>query len=92
MATSSSNASPYPVQASDPIPTVKIRRPRFGFSMRTKITFPFLVIAIALALGAAYVITNLVFDTIDSASKTSFWKVGFWQRLRWSRRSSACWR
>ena len=33
--------------------------------MRTKITFPFLVIAIALALGAAYVITNLVFDTID---------------------------
>ncbi len=43
----------------------KIRIPRVRYPLRAKITFPFLILAVGLAIGAAYVITQIVFDTID---------------------------
>ena len=44
---------------------VKNRIPRVKFPLRAKITVPFLILAVGLAIGAAYVITQIVFDTID---------------------------
>lgn len=41
------------------------RIPLVKFPLRAKITIPFLILAIGLAIGAAYVITQIVFDTID---------------------------
>ncbi|UCD42327.1 MAG: HD domain-containing protein [Chloroflexota bacterium] len=41
------------------------RIPRVRFPLRAKITVPFLILAAGLAIGAAYVITQIVFDTID---------------------------
>jgi adenylate cyclase len=41
------------------------RIPRVRFPLRAKITVPFLILAVGLAIGAAYVITQIVFDTID---------------------------
>jgi HD-GYP domain-containing protein (c-di-GMP phosphodiesterase class II) len=43
----------------------KIRLPRVRYPLRAKITVPFLILAVGLAIGAAYVITQIVFDTID---------------------------
>jgi adenylate cyclase len=43
----------------------KNRIPRVKFPLRAKITVPFLILAVGLAIGAAYVITQIVFDTID---------------------------
>jgi putative nucleotidyltransferase with HDIG domain len=43
----------------------KVRLPRVRFPLRAKITVPFLILAIGLAIGAAYVITQIIFDTID---------------------------
>lgn len=43
----------------------KVRLPRVRFPIRVKITAPFLILAIGLAIGAAYAITQVVFDTID---------------------------
>jgi len=39
--------------------------PRVRVPIRVKITLPYLVLAILLAIGAAYVITQIVFDTIE---------------------------
>ena len=39
--------------------------PRVRVPIRLKITLPYLVLAILLAIGAAYVITQIVFDTIE---------------------------
>jgi HD-GYP domain-containing protein (c-di-GMP phosphodiesterase class II) len=39
--------------------------PRVRFPIRVKITAPFLILAVGLAIGAAYAITQVVFDTID---------------------------
>lgn len=39
--------------------------PRVRVSIRLKITLPYLVLAVLLAVGAAYVITQIVFDTIE---------------------------
>src|SRR3989304_4615177 len=39
--------------------------PRVKVPLRTKITLPFLVLAVFLAIGSAYVVTQIVFDTID---------------------------
>jgi putative nucleotidyltransferase with HDIG domain len=44
---------------------VKPQIPRVKFPLRAKITVPFLILAVGLAIGAAYVITQIVFDTID---------------------------
>jgi len=43
----------------------KVRLPKVRFPLRAKITMPFLILALGLAIGAAYVITQIVFDTID---------------------------
>jgi len=43
----------------------RVRLPRVRFPIRVKITAPFLILAVGLALGAAYAITQIVFDTID---------------------------
>lgn len=42
-----------------------VRLPRVRFPLGAKITVPFLILAIGLAIGAAYVITQIIFDTID---------------------------
>ncbi|MEJ2350719.1 MAG: hypothetical protein P8Y03_13110 [Anaerolineales bacterium] len=39
--------------------------PRVRVPIRLKITIPYLILAILLATGAAYVITQIVFDTIE---------------------------
>jgi putative nucleotidyltransferase with HDIG domain len=39
--------------------------PEVRFPLRVKITLPFLILSVVLAIGAAYVITQIVFDTID---------------------------
>ncbi len=43
----------------------KVRLPQVRFPLRAKITIPFLILAVGLAIGAAYAITQIVFDTID---------------------------
>lgn len=43
----------------------ELRLPRIRFPIRAKITLPFLILAVGLAVGAAYAITQIVFDTID---------------------------
>jgi len=43
----------------------RARLPRVRFPIRVKITAPFLILAVGLAIGAAYAITQIVFDTID---------------------------
>lgn len=43
----------------------KFRLPRVRVPLRAKITLPFLILAVGLAIAAAYVITQIVFDTID---------------------------
>lgn len=43
----------------------KVRLPQVRFPLRAKITMPFLILAVGLAIGAAYAITQIVFDTID---------------------------
>lgn len=43
----------------------KVRLPQVRFPLRAKITVPFLILAVGLAIGAAYAITQIVFDTID---------------------------
>jgi putative nucleotidyltransferase with HDIG domain len=43
----------------------KVRMPGVRFPIRAKITVPFMILAIGLAIGAAYAITQIVFDTID---------------------------
>jgi len=44
---------------------VKERPPRRWLPIRVKITLPYLILALALAVGSAYVVTQIVFDTID---------------------------
>ncbi|MBK5108737.1 MAG: HAMP domain-containing protein [Anaerolineales bacterium] len=43
----------------------RVRLPRVRFPIRVKITAPFLILAVGLAIGMAYAITQVVFDTID---------------------------
>lgn len=43
----------------------RVRIPRVRFPLRAKITVPFLILAVGLAIGSAYVITQIVFDTVD---------------------------
>ena len=43
----------------------KFRLPKVRVPLRAKITLPFLILAVGLAIAAAYVITQIVFDTID---------------------------
>lgn len=43
----------------------RVRLPQVRFTLRAKITLPFLILSIGLAIAAAYVITQIVFDTID---------------------------
>ncbi len=38
---------------------------RLRIPIRAKITLPYLLLAVALALGAAYVVTQIVFDTVE---------------------------
>ncbi len=45
--------------------TIQARPPRVRFPIRIKITAPFLILAVGLAIGAAYAITQIVFDTIE---------------------------
>jgi HD-GYP domain-containing protein (c-di-GMP phosphodiesterase class II) len=46
-------------------PVVKERSPRRWLPIRVKITLPYLILALALAVGSAYVVTQIVFDSID---------------------------
>jgi putative nucleotidyltransferase with HDIG domain len=39
--------------------------PRVRFPIRTKITLPFVLLAVGLALAAAYIVSRIVFDTIN---------------------------
>jgi putative nucleotidyltransferase with HDIG domain len=39
--------------------------PRLRSTLRIKITLPFLILAFAMAAGAAYIVTQIVFDTVD---------------------------
>jgi putative nucleotidyltransferase with HDIG domain len=48
-----------------PAETPKGDLPSVRISLRVKITFPFLVLSLILAAGAAYVVTQIVFDTIE---------------------------
>lgn len=45
--------------------SAKVRLPAVRFPLRVKITLPFLILSVVLAIGAAFVITQIVFDTID---------------------------
>jgi putative nucleotidyltransferase with HDIG domain len=42
-----------------------VHLPEVRFPLRIKITLPFLILSLVLATGAAFVITQIVFDTID---------------------------
>lgn len=44
---------------------MKERPSRRWLPIRVKITLPYLILALALAVGSAYVVTQIVFDTID---------------------------
>lgn len=44
---------------------VRVDWPRFRTSLRIKITLPFLILAFAMAAGAAYIVTQIVFDSVD---------------------------
>jgi len=61
------NDSLIPETAEFPIGNERVEEhiPRVRFPLRAKITVPFLILAVGLAIGAAYVITQIVFDTID---------------------------
>jgi len=43
----------------------RVRWPRMRTTLRIKITLPFLILAFAMAAGAAYIVTQIVFDTVD---------------------------
>jgi HD-GYP domain-containing protein (c-di-GMP phosphodiesterase class II) len=69
-----------------------MKRTRSGvrIPIRVKITFPYLILAAALAIGAAYITTNIVFDTleerftnqlIESGKLASEWMVREEERL-----------
>jgi putative nucleotidyltransferase with HDIG domain len=49
---------------------------RVRIPIRAKITFPYLLLALALAVGAAYLITQIVFDTIDARFTNQLIEVG----------------
>lgn len=42
------------------------RLPRVRFPIRMKITLPYVILALLLALGAAYVITQIVVDNLET--------------------------
>ncbi|MHB8818071.1 MAG: HD domain-containing phosphohydrolase [Bellilinea sp.] len=42
-----------------------VQRPRVRFPLRAKITIPYLLLAIGLAIGAGYVVMRIVFDTTE---------------------------
>lgn len=44
---------------------LRVRWPRLLTTLRIKITLPFLILAFAMAAGAAYIVTQIVFDTVD---------------------------
>jgi len=44
---------------------LRAKRPRIRTTLRIKITLPFLILALAMAAGAAYIVTQIVFDTVD---------------------------
>ena len=50
--------------------------PKVKVALRTKITLPFLILAVFLALGSAYVVTQIVFDTIDERFKNQLIESG----------------
>jgi cell division protein FtsB len=62
---------------------VKERSPRKWLPIRVKITLPYLILALALAVGSAYVVTQIVFDTIDERFTN--------QRLRAEKLASEGW-
>jgi hypothetical protein len=43
----------------------RVKWPRLRTTLRIKITLPFMVLAFAMAAGAAYIVTQIVFDTVD---------------------------
>ena len=53
-----------------------IKLPRVKVALRTKITLPFLILAVFLAIGSAYVVTQIVFDTIDERFKNQLIESG----------------
>src|SRR3990172_11263456 len=52
--------STTPELHTSPVPRTRVR-----FPLRAKITIPYLLLAIGLAVGAAYVVMRIVFDTTD---------------------------
>ncbi|HWR66749.1 MAG TPA: HD domain-containing phosphohydrolase [Bellilinea sp.] len=53
-------SSVTPDLTSQPVPRTRVR-----FPLRAKITIPYLLLAIGLAIGAGYVVMRIVFDTTD---------------------------
>lgn len=49
---------------------------RIKLPIRTKITIPYLLLAILIAVGAAFLITNIVFDTVEERFKNQLGEVG----------------
>jgi len=47
------------------LPQIPAARTRVRFPLRAKITMPYLLLAIVLAVGAGYVVMRIVFDTTD---------------------------
>lgn len=43
----------------------RVNWPRLRASLRIKITLPFLILAFAMAVGGAYIVTQIVFDSVD---------------------------
>lgn len=43
----------------------RVNWPRLRASLRIKITLPFLILAFAMAAGGAYIVTQIVFDSVD---------------------------
>lgn len=43
----------------------RVNWPRLRASLRIKITLPFLILAFAMAAGVAYIVTQIVFDSVD---------------------------
>jgi adenylate cyclase len=71
LSASSNGSTPHAVQ-----PEPKPAAARIRFPIRSKITLPYVGLAILLAMVAAYVVTNVVLDTIEERFKNSLIETG----------------
>jgi HD-GYP domain-containing protein (c-di-GMP phosphodiesterase class II) len=71
LSASSNGSTPHPSEAE-----VRPAPARIRFPIRSKITLPYVGLAIFLAVVAAYVVTNVVLDTIEERFKNSLIETG----------------